>query len=89
MASYLGRRKFLVNEWDNLEAPQAFYNSKVWKDLAPQRDKAQKLTRLYAVEAQVSSVGGRLVISATRQAASPGPSSHHQAGRGAFKLSAR
>jgi hypothetical protein len=30
---------------------QAFYNSKAWKDLAPQRDKAQKLMRAYAVEA--------------------------------------
>ena len=40
-----------INEWDSLEAAQAFYNSKAWKDLAPQRDKAQKLTRLHAVEA--------------------------------------
>jgi uncharacterized protein (DUF1330 family) len=39
-----------INEWDSLEQAQAFYNSKAWKDLAPQREKAQKLTRLYAVE---------------------------------------
>ena len=38
-----------INGWDSLE--QAFYNSSAWKDLAPQRDKAQKIIRLYAVEA--------------------------------------
>ena len=44
-------KRVAINEWDSLEAAQAFYNSKAWKDLAPQREKAQKLTRLYAVEA--------------------------------------
>jgi uncharacterized protein (DUF1330 family) len=40
-----------INEWNSLEQAQAFYNSSAWKDLAPQRDKAQKIIRLYAVEA--------------------------------------
>jgi uncharacterized protein (DUF1330 family) len=44
-------KRVAINEWDSLEQAQAFYNSKAWKDLAPQHNKAQKLTRLYAVEA--------------------------------------
>src|SRR5262249_28757820 len=40
-----------INEWDSIEAAEAFYKSKTWLDLAPQRDKAQKVIRLYAVEA--------------------------------------
>jgi uncharacterized protein (DUF1330 family) len=40
-----------INEWNSLEQAQAFYSSSAWKDLAPQRDKAQKILRLYAVEA--------------------------------------
>jgi uncharacterized protein (DUF1330 family) len=36
---------------DSLEQAQAFYSSKAYKDLTPQRDKAQKIIRLYAVEA--------------------------------------
>jgi uncharacterized protein (DUF1330 family) len=40
-----------INEWDSLEQAQAFYNSTAYKDIAPQRDKAQKIIRLYAVEA--------------------------------------
>jgi uncharacterized protein (DUF1330 family) len=40
-----------INEWDSLEAAEGFYKSKAWLDLAPQRDKAQKVIRLYAVEA--------------------------------------
>jgi uncharacterized protein (DUF1330 family) len=40
-----------INEWDNLDQAQAFYNSAAFKDLAPQRDKAQKVLRLYIVEA--------------------------------------
>ena len=34
-------KRVAINEWDSLEAAQAFYNSKAWKDLAPQREKAQ------------------------------------------------
>ena len=40
-----------INEWDSLEQAQAFYNSKAYKDLAPQRDKAVKTIRRYSVEA--------------------------------------
>jgi uncharacterized protein (DUF1330 family) len=40
-----------INEWNSLEQAQAFYSSNAWKELAPQRDKAQKIIRLYAVEA--------------------------------------
>ena len=39
-----------ITEWDNLEQAEAFYKSKAWNDLAPQRDKAQKVIRRYAVE---------------------------------------
>ena len=40
-----------ITEWDSLEQAQAFYNSKAFKDLAPQRDKAVKTIRRYVVEA--------------------------------------
>jgi uncharacterized protein (DUF1330 family) len=40
-----------INEWDSLEQAQAFYNSKAYKDLAPQRDKAVKTIRRFIVEA--------------------------------------
>jgi hypothetical protein len=36
---------------DSLEKAEAFCNSTAWKDLAPQRDKAVKTIRRYAVEA--------------------------------------
>ena len=39
-----------ITEWDSLEQAEAFYKSKAWTDLAPQRDKAQKVIRRYAVE---------------------------------------
>ena len=39
-----------INEWDSLEQAQAFYNSKTYMDLAPQRDKAIKTVRRYIVE---------------------------------------
>ena len=39
-----------IAEWDSLEQAEAFYKSKAWNDLAPQRDKAQKVIRRYAVE---------------------------------------
>jgi len=31
---------------------KAFYNSKVWTDLKPERDKAQKTVRRYIVEVE-------------------------------------
>ena len=40
-----------ISEWDSLEQVQAYRNSTAFKNLAPQRDKAQKQTRSYAVEA--------------------------------------
>jgi uncharacterized protein (DUF1330 family) len=39
-----------IVEWDSLEQAEAFYKSKAYTDLAPQRDKAQKVNRRYAVE---------------------------------------
>jgi uncharacterized protein (DUF1330 family) len=39
-----------IQEWDSLEKAQAFRNSAAYKDLAPQRDKAVKAIRSYAVE---------------------------------------
>jgi uncharacterized protein (DUF1330 family) len=44
-------KRVIINEWDSLEQAQAFYNSKAFKDLAPQRDKAMKVSRVYVVEA--------------------------------------
>jgi uncharacterized protein (DUF1330 family) len=40
-----------ITEWDGLEEAQAFYKSKAWTDLAPQRDKGVKTIRRYVVEA--------------------------------------
>jgi uncharacterized protein (DUF1330 family) len=40
-----------INEWDSVEQAQAFYNSKAYKDLMPQRDKGVKTIRRYIVEA--------------------------------------
>ena len=39
-----------LTEWDSLEKAEAFYKSKVWTDLSPERDKAVKTIRRYAVE---------------------------------------
>ncbi len=44
-------KRVAITEWDSLEKAQAFYNSKAWNDLAPQRDKALKTVRRYVVEA--------------------------------------
>ena len=41
-----------IVEWDSLDDAVAFYKSKAWADLAPQRDKAVKLIRRYAVEVE-------------------------------------
>src|SRR6516225_7645739 len=43
-------KRVAITEWSNLDKAQAFYNSSDWKRLAPQRDKAQKIIRQYAVE---------------------------------------
>jgi uncharacterized protein (DUF1330 family) len=41
-----------IVEWDSLDDAVAFYKSKAWADLAPQRDKAIKVTRRYVVETE-------------------------------------
>ena len=40
-----------LTEWDSIEQAQAFYKSKAWTDLSPQRGKAVKTIRRYVVEA--------------------------------------
>ena len=41
-----------LTEWDSVDEAVAFYKSKAWTDLAPQRDKAVKVVRRYAVEVE-------------------------------------
>ena len=41
-----------IVEWDSLDDAVAFYKSKAWTDLAPERDKAVKVIRRYVVEAE-------------------------------------
>jgi uncharacterized protein (DUF1330 family) len=41
-----------IIEWDSLDDAVAFYKSKAWTDLAPQRDKSQKTIRRYVVEVE-------------------------------------
>ena len=43
-------KRVAITEWDSLEQAEAFYKSKAWNDLGPQRDKAQKTVRRYVVE---------------------------------------
>jgi uncharacterized protein (DUF1330 family) len=43
-------KRVAINEWTTLDKAQAYYNSADWKRLAPQRDKAQKIIRQYAIE---------------------------------------
>jgi uncharacterized protein (DUF1330 family) len=43
-------KRFGVSEWETLEKAQAWYNSAERKGLAPQREKAFKVTRQYMVE---------------------------------------
>jgi hypothetical protein len=40
-----------IIEWDSLEQAQAFVNSTAFTNLAPQRNKAEKYIRQFAVEA--------------------------------------
>jgi uncharacterized protein (DUF1330 family) len=37
-------------EWDSVEDAADFYKSKAWTDLAPERDKFEKVIRRYVVE---------------------------------------
>jgi uncharacterized protein (DUF1330 family) len=41
-----------IVEWDSLDDAVAFYKSKAWTDLAPQRDNAVKAERRYVVEVE-------------------------------------
>jgi uncharacterized protein (DUF1330 family) len=41
-----------IVEWDSLDDAVAFYKSKAWTDLAPQRNKANKVIRRYVVETE-------------------------------------
>ena len=41
-----------LTEWDSVEDAVAFYKSKAWTDLAPERAKAVKVIRRYAVEVE-------------------------------------
>jgi uncharacterized protein (DUF1330 family) len=44
-------QRVAITEWDSLEKAEAFFKSKTWADLAPDRDKALKTIRRYGVEA--------------------------------------
>ena len=44
-------KRVAITEWDSLEQAEAFFKSKAWTDLGPDRDKAIKTIRRYAVEA--------------------------------------
>ena len=39
-----------IIEWDSLDKAEAFFKSKAWADLGPERDKALKTVRRYSVE---------------------------------------
>ena len=43
-------QRVAITEWDNLEMAEAFFKSKAWTDIGPDRDKALKVVRRYAVE---------------------------------------
>ena len=43
-----------ITEWDSMEKAQAYRNSAAYKDLAPQRDKAVKTIRAFAIDASTN-----------------------------------
>ena len=43
-------QRVAITEWDSLEKAQAFFKSKTWTDLGPDRAKAVKTVRRYVVE---------------------------------------
>jgi len=45
-------RSAALTEWDSVDDALAFYKSKAWTDLAPQREKAVRVIRRYAVEVE-------------------------------------
>jgi uncharacterized protein (DUF1330 family) len=44
-------KRLTIIEWDSAEQAQSFINSPGYTNLAPQRDKAERFTRAYIVEA--------------------------------------
>ena len=44
-------KRVAIIEWDSMEQAQAFFGSAAFRNLAPQRDKAIRFLRAYAVEA--------------------------------------
>jgi uncharacterized protein (DUF1330 family) len=44
-------KQLTIIEWDSVEQAQSFINSPSYTNLAPQRDKAERFTRAYIVEA--------------------------------------
>ena len=44
-------KRVAITEWDSLDQAEAFFKSKAWTDLGPDRDKAIRTIRRYAVEA--------------------------------------
>jgi uncharacterized protein (DUF1330 family) len=45
-------KRVAIVEWDSLDDAVAFYKSKAWTDLAPERDKSQRTIRRYVVEVE-------------------------------------
>jgi uncharacterized protein (DUF1330 family) len=45
-------KNLAIVEWDSVDDALAFYKSKAWTDLAPQREKSQKTIRRYVVEVE-------------------------------------
>jgi uncharacterized protein (DUF1330 family) len=43
-------QRIAITQWESLDKAQAFFKSKVWTDLGPERDKALKTIRRFAVE---------------------------------------
>lgn len=41
-----------MTEWDSADAARAFFESKIWKDLAPEGEKTAKTVRRYIVEVE-------------------------------------
>ena len=41
-----------ITEWGSVDEAVAFYKSKAWTDLAPQREQAAKVVRRYVVETE-------------------------------------
>src|SRR6202022_4879669 len=44
--------KVAMTEWDSADAAKAFFQSKTWKDLAPEGEKTAKTERRYIIEVE-------------------------------------